>query len=286
MVVQRSPQRQLTRFQNPVSTMNEDGTMANNENSNSITLDTIAQMIKDQGEGVKKSIDEVRNSMDNAIMQLSTRIKGVEAAITTQRCRTDALQKDVLGLRDDLQAVRSTIHTSVTEMEDVIREGQLRFAKQCNLVFMGVPEDEQALSVVSDMLRIISPDNKISIENNRLGNQGSSRNPRPLRVTFPSVEERRAALRNCKKLKGHTEFKGISVKPDLTKRQISMLNERRSEDLWTRFQSSSTTTTHQRNNRGLGQGSKRKSQSDDQQQSQATRRPRMDHAPNDNTSMD
>jgi gas vesicle protein len=138
MVVQRSPQRQLTRFQNPVSTMNEDGTMANNENSNSITLDTIAQMIKDQGEGVKKSIDEVRNSMDNAIMQLSTRIKGVEAAITTQRCRTDALQKDVLGLRNDLQAVRSTIHTSVTEMEDVIREGQLRFTKQCNLVWYGM----------------------------------------------------------------------------------------------------------------------------------------------------
>jgi hypothetical protein len=151
---------------------------------------------------------------------------------------------------------------------------------------MGVPENEQGLIVVSDILRIISPDNKISIENNRLGNQGSSRNPRPLRVTFPSVEERRAALRNCKKLKGHTEFKGISVKPDLTKRQISMLNERRSEDLWTQFQSSSTSTTDQRNNRGLGQGSKRKSQSDDQQQSQAARRPRMDHGSHDNTSMD
>jgi hypothetical protein len=199
-----------------------------------VTLDTIASMINDVQADLattKASIDDMRSSMDETMQKVIQRMDNVEASIRSQATRTTFVEHEIELIRDDIESVKTTVKSSVTNMEDVIRESQLRISKQCNLVFMGVPEDDDAITKVKAILNIIHPDFNLDIENNRLGNPETSKLPRPMRVALPTIEERRLALRNCKKLKGHQEFKGISVKPDLTKRQISMLNEKRTGTL-------------------------------------------------------
>ena len=54
----------------------------------------------------------------------------------------------------------------------------------------------------------------------RLGKQSEpSARPRPLVIKLSSVEEKIEVQRSLRKLKGKIEWKGVSIRPDLTKMQ-------------------------------------------------------------------
>jgi hypothetical protein len=226
MVLQHSPSRQHYSNNSPILKVNTEGSPVPNT-MNTVTLDTIAEMITTTKAELKSSIDQIKSSVEESIQKMISRMDSVEATIRTHEARTDLLEHEIGLIRDDIDEVRTSAKSSVTSMEEIIREGQLRFTKQNNLVFMGVPENEEATSKVKAILQIILPDLQMDIEIHRLGNVDTCKLPRPIRIALSSVDEKRLALQNCRKLKGHQEFKGISVKPDLTLRQISMLNEKR-----------------------------------------------------------
>jgi hypothetical protein len=190
------------------------------------------------------------------------------------------MEHEIDLIREDIESVKTTVKSSVRNMEDVIRESQLRISKQCNLVFMGVSEDDDAVTKVKAVLEIILPDRNFDIDNNRLGNPDTSKLPRPMRVELSTIGEKRPALKNCRKLKGHQEFQGISVKPDLTK-QISMLNEKRAGALSTVGSQPQPSSS---GGSSLGVRNKRKSQP--LFNFQSTTRPRMDDVQYDSINMD
>jgi hypothetical protein len=135
----------------------------------------------------------------------------------------------VSGIRREIDDVKSSVITSLPDLEDKMREEQLKIMKQCYLIFMGIPEDNSATDTVEKILNILLPGSKRTIADNRLGHPDTSKKPRPMRVTMSSLDERRLALRNCKKLKDHPEYKKISVKPDLTRRQIALQAQKKNQ---------------------------------------------------------
>jgi prefoldin subunit 5 len=280
MVLQHSPSRQQS-SQDQTSIITTTASPRNR--TMPVTLETIASMIdsvQSDSTTTKASIDELKSTMDDTMKKVLERIENVEASIRTQATRTNFIEHDIDLIREDIESIKTT-KSSVNDIKDVIRESQMRIAKQCNLVFMGVPENHDAINTVKAILHIILPDFNLNIDNNRLGNVDTSKLPRPMRIPLSTLDERRLALRNCRKLKGHPEFKGISVKPDLTKRQISLLNEKRAGQNTTggsQIQQTSTT--------GSGPGARNKRKSQPIFNFQSTSRPRMDSVTSDPMNMD
>jgi hypothetical protein len=194
-----------------------------------VTLDAISKLISMLTMEVTAQIEDMRNSTNQNFQTMMGRMGELEKAIVESNFKIHLLENDVSGIRREIDDVKSSVTTSLADLEEKMREEQLKIMKQCNLIFMGIPEDNSATDSVEKILNILIPGSKRIIADNRLGHPGTSKKPRPMRVTMSSLDERRLALRNCKKLKDHPEYKKISVKPDLTRRQIAIQAQKKNQ---------------------------------------------------------
>jgi hypothetical protein len=95
-----------------------------------------------------------------------------------------------------------------------------------NIVLFGVPEGKEDLDLASNLLKLLIPDWKGHLEEDRIS-APSTPIPRPLRVWLDDYVQKRKALSCNRKLASRPEFRGISVQADLTKSQQSKKKERR-----------------------------------------------------------
>jgi hypothetical protein len=219
MPLHHSPSKQFPNMDHANTTGND---VRNLDLSAPVTLDAISKLISMSTMEVKAQIEDMRNSTNQNFQTMMGRMGELEKAIVESNFKIHLLENDVSGIRREIDDVKSSVITSLTDLEEKMREEQLKIMKQCNLIFMGIPEDNSATDTVEKILTILLPGSKRIIADNRLGHPDTSKKPRPMRVTMSSLDERRLALRNCKKLKDHPEYKKISVKPDLTRRQIAV----------------------------------------------------------------
>jgi hypothetical protein len=155
------------------------------------------------------------------------RMDALGTSLQEQTNRTATLERSVSAIANEVDVIRNAVSVHFSEVEDQIKEGQMRMMKLSNLIIMGVPKDRRGTTTVREILKIILPEFDRPIVENRVGDPKTSKIPRPIRIALSSFDEKRFALDNCRKLKGHNEFKGILAKPDLTKRQIALLIEQK-----------------------------------------------------------
>jgi hypothetical protein len=204
------------------------------------TLETLARMLRTNHAELTNNQAELKrsiSSMDDKLNNVISRMDAVEETLRDQSSRTVLLEENMRSIESEVDVIKNAVTVHFSDVEEQIKEGHLRMMKVSNLIFMGVPEDTKATTTVREILKIILPDSDRPIMDNRVGDPKTSKMPRPMRIGLSSFEEKRLALKNCRKLKGHNEFKGISVKPDLTKRQIALLNEQKASSLENESQS-------------------------------------------------
>src|SRR4051812_7942099 len=100
-------------------------------------MEMLAEMIQ----STKLSVVGLKNAVDESIKLILNRMDRVEEAVAIQQQTADNIEQDMIQMRSELDEVKSTVTTS----EEIIRESQLRIAKQCNLVLMGISENEDAV---------------------------------------------------------------------------------------------------------------------------------------------
>lgn len=140
--------------------------------------------------------------------EFNNRLKNIEE-------KTDFLATDQNTLRHEMNDLQ-------TEMRNSLNEEILRLRKISNLILMGVPETDEGINCAKRLIQQVLPKSHshIEIENIRIGKVApDKKNPRPLRIQLSNPLEKKTALKNCFKLAGINEFKGISVRPDLTRLQ-------------------------------------------------------------------
>jgi len=102
-----------------------------------------------------------------------------------------------------------------------------RLRRQNNLVIMGIEENSSEVNTLASLFSIIWPQGSFENRYTRVGPQiENAAHPRPIRVEIPSFLEKKQIISNCRKLKGVTTLKGISVKNDMTKTQQQEHKER------------------------------------------------------------
>lgn len=169
--------------------------------------------------------------------------------------RLNRLEEDNAQIRNDHSSIKEEIATIRKEMENSLHEEILKMKKLSCLIIKGVPETPDGIVLVSKLLQIILPDSHqhIVIPNRRVGEIAEGK-MRPLRIQLNNHLQQKTALKNCKKLAGLEEFKGISVCPDLTKQQQRQrkIYDRRESPIGTR----SKVNAKRKNNDPLAAASK------------------------------
>lgn len=137
-----------------------------------------------------------------------------------------SLSKSVSEVRKDVAQVVDGLQ----EVHERLAEEISRVRKMTNIVLFGLPEDDAGRILAQELMQILLPSSHqhITSYDERLGAVNPTLNrPRPLRIRLSSATEKSAALSNCRKLKGLNQFKGISVKQDMTKFQQQSSKARR-----------------------------------------------------------
>jgi hypothetical protein len=117
-----------------------------------------------------------------------------------------------------INETKAELDQKIQEVRDEVQEERRKLYKVCNIVLMGVPETQDGLDQAADVLNVIAPLFTWRRIDQRIGVTATDR-PRPLKVCFPSGNERNAAIRQCHQLKKFPQFSHISVRKDLTKKE-------------------------------------------------------------------
>jgi len=185
------------------------------------TINDIAALLRSQSQ----QIAEFKTTMECRFDKVDERITDVEKQIKSQALQIQSIEKEQESLRDELEQQRQQIQVihedtraAMDDLEEKFKEEHLRIANKTNIILMGVPETDDGLKKAKQLMTIIMPTNTPTVTNYRLGKQ-SRKGPRPLRISLSSEAERRKALSNCHLLKDNPDLAGVSVKPQLTRKQ-------------------------------------------------------------------
>lgn len=188
-----------------------------------LTLQDLYDMVYHQTEDIKKSQTQMEIKLEN----VSDRLTHMEKTYATMEPRIQGAEKEVEKVWEEVKTIKQNLADQNDDLQKLVKEEAQKLIKRNNLVLIGVPETPEGFEKVKSLLQLILPDHHINIINDRLGKPRSDEKPRPLRITLNTFSDKLIALNNCKLLKNKQEFKGISVKSDLTKRQLIDLQERK-----------------------------------------------------------
>jgi len=191
------------------------------EETHNHTINDIAALLRTQSQ----QISEFKTSMECRFDKVDERITDVEKQMKAQSQQIQSIEKEQENLRDELEQQRQQIQiihedtrAAMDDLEEKFKEEHLRIANKTNIILMGVPETDDGLKKAKQLMTIVMPTNTPTVTNYRIG-RPSRKGPRPLRISLSSEVERRRALSNCHLLKDNSDLAGISVKPQLTRKQ-------------------------------------------------------------------
>jgi len=194
------------------------------------TLLTILKSIHESKDELRNCILAVEGKFDYAM----TIIHKLEATCAGLDQRMTAMEEDNAQMRGRISAIGENQEATHFQGDDLqkgvisitknitseISEQMNRYQRRMNIVIMGVPENPNAADTMVQLFEIIWPGNLIS-NWTRIGDVNKTGSTaRPIRVSLPNTAAKREIFANCKKLKDLDQFRGISVRRDLTKQQL------------------------------------------------------------------
>jgi len=179
------------------------------DNTNEKMFELLCKKIEASNHDVMRAIKQ----MDNKLDSVAAKLDALEVQYTDLDNRVCALEQTTQSTQHDVTDIRNELDIAV----NTIREENDRNRRKNNIIVMGIQESNNSDSTITDLLRLIAP-NHTDASHERVGKPDSSKN-RPVRIMLPNSIIKRDALKNCFKLHNNDTFKGISVRPDLTKKQ-------------------------------------------------------------------
>ncbi|CAL8112555.1 unnamed protein product [Orchesella dallaii] len=162
-------------------------------------------------------VQETQNQMNNRLSDIENELKNVSAT-------TSQNQTDIKTLQQNFKEIK-TAHESLQEKAD-------RLTRMNNLVIMNIPEDDNALNLLAELMQIILPGNDLRLRNHRIGKQEPGKT-RPIKVHLNSHNDVLKAMGNCKHLKNQPNLTKLSVLKDETRNQQQQRKERYIKSLTT-----------------------------------------------------
>ncbi|CAL8133277.1 unnamed protein product [Orchesella dallaii] len=151
------------------------------------------------------------NTLKDGQTSIQNRFSVVEENINKLTTASEQHTEDILNLQQDIGTIKDS-HQHLIEQTQ-------RLVKRSNLVIQNIPETDEAITTIKELLSIILPENNILIREFRIGKKYDGRT-RPLRIHLNNQNEVEQAMSNCKYLKGIEKFSKISVTRDFTKVQM------------------------------------------------------------------
>ena len=175
------------------------------------------------------------------------RIAEQGAKIDTMNAMFMSLQQQVMHILEilrDEERIEKKIHVQVSEVLEDQREKE---EKKNSMIVFNIPESgegegadtekERELDVVNvkKVLNFVNPEVNVETLNEstvfRLGQKKNTkgRKPRPLRVIFDKPELRSKLIKEAKKLKNHSTFKGVGLSFDKTRKELDQERKLKAE---------------------------------------------------------
>lgn len=199
-------------------------------------MDSI-QKIAASVERIEKRQDDLFNQLADctaAIHEHSSILSKHQNAIDGCQSEIASLHRANSTLRDEVAAVTSRLDASSacpSERNDVT-EILSRVEKSHNLIITNVTEKADIALDTASVHNIVEHIRKgagqFLLKSSRLPSKDSSK-PRWIRAVFSSPECVRDILRNKSKLRGHPDFRHVTIYDDKTREQVSFLNALRTE---------------------------------------------------------
>jgi len=211
MGIDRSPVKESAT--SPASNSTNQATPATNTGGN-ITID---RMYNDLMTAINTNTRILDSLSDNFHELRQNQIKLEERMIDMEheKRRLDEndskIMKSVEKIEEKLQGF--------SQLKDDLAEETNKIRKLTNLIVFGIPEKSDANRIIEQLLQLVLPAITYSPPYHRLGKEITEDKPRPIKITLNCLNEVNAALGNGKLLKGKSEFQGIYIQKDLTKRQ-------------------------------------------------------------------
>lgn len=205
----------------------------------SMKIDQLMQMIQannDSQERIHQKLDLMTSrlcSLEANQREIETHIQQMENSHINMQTRVDCLSQNQEVFKNDAQILLQEL-----------QESQNRLHKNCNILVMGISEEEDDNTIIADLLSILLPNYDRNFIHHRLGQNKVKEKNRPIKIKLASSVDKSTALNNCNKLRNIDRFSKISVRPDLTKKQIEIRQTKlKSKDKSTSANTSSQVTT-------------------------------------------
>jgi len=197
---------------------------------NELNEDNIPQMLRSimqSNNEIRESMKKLNSKMDNTItiiQNLETTCQALDKRLTIIEQTNNEIADRVSAVETNQNSTESQVNAIQTDLNHInkaigteIHEQMNRYQRRLNIMVMGIPENADAAKTLKKLFEIIWPGQQLPPWS-RIGEEKPEKT-RPVRITVGSAEERRTIFGNCKLLKNLVQFKGISVKKDLTKQQ-------------------------------------------------------------------
>lgn len=179
--------------------------------------------IKKQMEQMESNIlgqqNILQQSFGEAMKDLGAWRDKIDGDISSLKAVQESMQQRLSSVEESL--VNSNDVNKEQLMQEVrveMQEQRQKIIRLCNLVLMGVPESNEGIQKAEELLKLIVPNWVGPLTNIRIG-EAAGKHPRPIRVTLSTVQQKNATMKNRSMLKDRPDFKTISVRNDLTKKE-------------------------------------------------------------------
>ncbi|CAL8117046.1 unnamed protein product [Orchesella dallaii] len=181
----------------------------NKENTPVRDLDHLFALIKQENSKLKS---DVTAEVKEEIGKIADRITNLEE-------KYEQLVVQNASSADNAKTMQESL-TNITEMHNKLKEQQDRIHRINNIIVMGIPENENALTTLHNILDIVLPNNTYRTHTKviRVGKPAEMKT-RPIRVQLNSNNEVYTALRNGVLLKDIEIHRNVYIRKDQTKLQ-------------------------------------------------------------------
>lgn len=162
----------------------------------------------------RKSLEEKLGESTAELKTINNKLSGLEGKLQEVDRRVKSLEQNEKQLSS-----KREVQQAVNHLKEDINESRQRQMRQNNRVIFGIPENDDGLVLLEELISILAPGDRHKIDCERFGKTTEDGRYRPIRMYLVTPYLKRKVLSNLSKLKGIEKFKSISVNPDLTKLQ-------------------------------------------------------------------
>lgn len=171
--------------------------------------------------------------LNTQLESLSTTLTAVDVKIEQHSQILNSHSLEISKCKADIQQLQTcNSQRNPAQVEETIKETLDRIQRANNIIIYNVPESDNDTDIrlVHDVTRLILGDGtQLPLDIIRIGKKTlGNKNPRPIKVTYPTSFLVRQLLRNKVRLANST-YSSVNIKSDLTPKQASYLTFLRSE---------------------------------------------------------